>query len=61
MKVVAAWSGGKDSCYAYYLATQQGYEVISLLTMMMSETTSNFHMIPSGILDDRQKQLEFQY
>ena len=20
MKVVASWSGGKDSCYAYYLA-----------------------------------------
>jgi len=51
MKVVASWSGGKDSCYAYYLATKQGYEVISLLTMMMSEKKSNFHMIPSGILD----------
>ncbi len=51
MKVVASWSGGKDSCYAYYLATHQGYEVISLLTMMMSETKSNFHMIPSGVLD----------
>ena len=51
MKVVAAWSGGKDSCYAAYLATQQGYEVISLLTMMMSETKSNFHMIPSRVLD----------
>ena len=51
MKVVAAWSGGKDSCYAYYLATQQGYQVIGLLTMMMSETKSNFHMIPSGVLD----------
>jgi diphthine-ammonia ligase len=51
MKVVASWSGGKDSCYAYYLAKQQGYEVMSLLTMMMSETKSNFHMIPSRILD----------
>jgi len=51
MKVVASWSGGKDSCYAYYLATQQGYDVVNLLTMMMSETKSNFHMIPSGILD----------
>ena len=46
MKVIASWSGGKDSCYAYYLAKQQGHEVISLLTMMMSETKSNFHMIP---------------
>ena len=51
MQVVAAWSGGKDSCYAYYLATQQGFEVVNLLTMMMSETKSNFHMIPSGVLD----------
>ncbi len=51
MKVVASWSGGKDSCYAYYLATQQGYEVVNLLTMMMSETKSNFHMIPSDILE----------
>ncbi|MGD0450150.1 MAG: diphthine--ammonia ligase [Candidatus Bathyarchaeia archaeon] len=51
MKVVASWSGGKDSCYAYYLASQQGYEVINLLTMMMSKEKSNFHMIPSAILD----------
>ena len=51
MKVVASWSGGKDSCYAYYLAKQEGHEVMSLLTMMMSETKSNFHMIPSGMLD----------
>jgi diphthine-ammonia ligase len=51
MKVVASWSGGKDSCYAYYLASQQGFEVINMLTMMMSKEKSNFHMIPSGILD----------
>jgi diphthine-ammonia ligase len=51
MKVVASWSGGKDSAYAYYLATQQGHQVINLLTMMMSKEKSNFHMIPSGILD----------
>jgi diphthine-ammonia ligase len=51
MKVVASWSGGKDSCYAYYLATQQGHQVINLFTMMMSESKSNFHMIPVGILE----------
>ncbi len=51
MKVVASWSGGKDSCYAYYLASQQGYQIMNLFTMMMSETKSNFHMIPSEILD----------
>jgi diphthine-ammonia ligase len=51
MKVICSWSGGKDSCYAYYLAKQEGHEITSLLTMMMSESKSNFHMIPSGILD----------
>jgi uncharacterized protein (TIGR00290 family) len=51
MKVVASWSGGKDSCYAYYLAAQQGHEIMNLLTMMMNEEKSNFHMIPSRILD----------
>ena len=51
MKVVASWSGGKDSAYAYYLAKQQGHKVLSLLTMMMSEEKSNFHMIPTDIID----------
>jgi diphthine-ammonia ligase len=51
MKVVASWSGGKDSCFAAYKAAQQGYQVTDLLTMMMSETKSNFHMIRSDILD----------
>jgi diphthine-ammonia ligase len=51
MKVVASWSGGKDSAYAYYLAQKQGHEVVTLLTMMMSESKSNFHMIRSDILD----------
>ena len=58
MKVVASWSGGKDSCYAYYLATRQGYQVITLFTMMMNESKSNFHMIPSGILDAQAKAME---
>jgi uncharacterized protein (TIGR00290 family) len=51
MKVIASWSGGKDSCFAHYLATQQGHQTLSFLTMMMSEEKSNFHMIPTGILD----------
>jgi len=51
MKVIASWSGGKDSAYAVYLARQQGCEVVNLLTMMMSEEKSNFHMIRADILD----------
>jgi diphthine-ammonia ligase len=60
MKVVASWSGGKDSAYAHYLATQQGHQVINMLTMMMSESKSNFHMIPSGILDLQAESIEIQ-
>lgn len=55
LKMVATWSGGKDSCFAYYLAVKQGHKVINLFTMMMSESTSNFHMIPAGILDAQAK------
>ncbi|NLF88274.1 diphthine--ammonia ligase [Candidatus Bathyarchaeota archaeon] len=51
MKVVASWSGGKDSCYAYFLAKEQGHQVLSLFTMMMNEDKSNFHMIPTQVID----------
>jgi len=51
MKVVASWSGGKDSAYAEYLATQQGHKVVNLLTMMMNTQESNFHRIPVDIID----------
>lgn len=58
MKVIASWSGGKDSAYALHLAKQQGHEVVSLLTMMMSEEKSNFHMIRSDILDAQANAIE---
>jgi diphthine-ammonia ligase len=50
MKVIASWSGGKDGCFACYKAMQQGFEVANLFTMMMSESKSNFHMIPTDML-----------
>jgi uncharacterized protein (TIGR00290 family) len=51
MKVVAAWSGGKDSCFACYKAIQEGYIVSQLLIMMSDPSKSNFHMIRSDMLD----------
>ena len=51
MKVVAAWSGGKDSAFALYKAIQEGHKVTNLLTFMHSETVSNFHGIKSELLD----------
>ena len=51
MKLVAAWSGGKDSCFACYKAIQEGHDVSHLLTMMSDPSKSNFHMIRSDMLD----------
>ena len=58
MNVVVSWSGGKDSCYAHYLGTQQGHQAMTLITLMMSESVSNFHRIPVGILDAQSDALE---
>jgi diphthine-ammonia ligase len=51
LKVVASWSGGKDSCFACYKALQEGYDVSQLLIIMSDPNTSNFHMIRSDMLD----------
>jgi diphthine-ammonia ligase len=51
VKIVAAWSGGKDSCFACYKAIQEGHDVSHLLIMMSDPSASNFHMIRSDLLD----------
>lgn len=51
LKVSASWSGGKDSCFAYYKAVEQGLDVVSLLTFMYSSDLSDFHKIKTELLD----------
>ena len=51
MKLIASWSGGKDSCFALHKALQEGHKVQNLLVMMQDEVTSNFHMINSDLLN----------
>jgi diphthine-ammonia ligase len=51
VKVVAAWSGGKDCCFAYYKALKQGLQVVSLVTFMENENTSNFHGMRADLLE----------
>ena len=51
MNLVAAWSGGKDSCFACYKAIREGHEVSNLLIMMSDPRKSNFHMIRSDMID----------
>ncbi len=58
MKVVAAWSGGKDSCFAYYKALKEGLDVVSLVTFMRDANMSNFHGIRSDLLDAQVKALD---
>ena len=38
MKVVALVSGGKDSCYAMWLATKEGHEVVALANLLPQQT-----------------------
>jgi uncharacterized protein (TIGR00290 family) len=57
VKVVAAWSGGKDSCFAYCKALKEGLDVASLVTFMRDENMSNFHGIRSDLLNAQVKAL----
>jgi uncharacterized protein (TIGR00290 family) len=51
MKLIASWSGGKDSAFALHKAIQQGHNVQNLLIMMQDKGKSNFHMISTELLD----------
>lgn len=55
-KVVIAWSGGKDSCLAYYKARQMGYSVTYILNTISQEFKRvNFHGVEDIVI---QKQAE---
>lgn len=58
MKVVASWSGGKESCFACYKAIQEGFDVSCFLTMMTNEGKSNFHMLNAKLLDAQSQAIE---
>jgi uncharacterized protein (TIGR00290 family) len=51
LKVVASWSGGKDSCFACYKAIKQGLDVSHVLTFMANSRRSNFHALSADVLD----------
>jgi uncharacterized protein (TIGR00290 family) len=51
MKVVASWSGGKDSCFACYRARSQGHEVTHLVNFISREFRRvSFHGIRAGLI-----------
>ncbi len=55
MRVVASWSGGKDSCFACYKAIQKGFDVSALLTFVTEGGESNFHKLRPELLDAQSK------
>lgn len=51
MQVVASWSGGKDSCLAYYKAIKDGFKVSHLLNFITEDgTKSRSHGIDSELI-----------
>lgn len=55
MKAVSLWSGGKDSCFAFYKARNSGYDIKYLLNFTSSENpgTSISHGISAGLINDQ--------
>lgn len=48
---ISSWSGGKDSCLAYYKALKQGYKIKYLLNFISKETKRGcFHAIENRLM-----------
>ena len=51
LKAIASWSGGKDSCLAYYRAVKQGFDVKLLLNFISRESKRGcFHGLEGRLL-----------
>lgn len=58
MKFLCSWSGGKDSCYAFYKAMKLGYRPTVLLNVMNEfGERSRSHGIPKEVLEAQAKAL----
>ena len=58
MKVVASWSGGKESCFACYKAMLDGFEVSRLLNFVSNEERCMSHGLDPKLWLPSRKQLE---
>lgn len=51
LNAIASWSGGKDSCLAYYKAVKQGYKIKSLLSFISRESKRGcFHGVVGDLI-----------
>ncbi|MFI1743710.1 diphthine--ammonia ligase [Thalassobellus sediminis] len=59
MNFLCSWSGGKDSCYAFYKAIMQGYKPMVLLNVMNEfGDRSRSHGIPKNVLEAQAEALD---
>lgn len=59
MKIISSWSGGKDSCLAYYKAVKQGHRVSCLLNFISEGTKRGcFHGIDSKLMQAQADAIE---
>jgi len=58
MRVVAAWSGGKESCLACHKAISDGFEVSHLLNFISKDGRCMFHGIDSELIHAQSQALE---
>ncbi|MDD4898424.1 MAG: diphthine--ammonia ligase [Methanocellales archaeon] len=49
-KVVASWSGGKDSCFACYKAILDGFDVVHLLNFVHEDSNRSSHGLRAELL-----------
>ncbi len=57
MKTAVLFSGGKDSCYAAYLAKKQGYELSCLISIFSENPDSYMFHTPNITLTEKQAEV----
>ena len=54
MKVVSLWSGGKDSCFAGYMARQKGHEILALFNFTKTNGKCSLsHGLPREVIREQ--------
>jgi len=47
MRVISLFSGGKDSTYSLYIAMQQGFDILKLVTIFPKREDSYMYHVPA--------------
>ncbi len=58
IKVVASWSGGKDSCFACYKAILDGFDVVHLLNFVHEDGNRSSHGLRAELLSIQSQAVE---